>query len=292
MERLAANHPHVASVVEIGKTFNGTPIKAWCIAPKTDRAARRALVLGGHHAREWISIEVPFRIGERLIEQSKSPEIARILDKIEVWVVPVVNPEGNEFSHREGARLWRKNRRPLSGGNVGVDPNRNYDYRFDAGSNSTTDQAQPIYRGPFAFSEAESTSIRRLVDRNFKCAVSFHSYGQHLRHPVATVSEMRDPRMSAVASATYEMVKRSAAAIEQERHSVYAIAPSGEVSDISGDCVEWLFHARGIAAMTVELPPVEYDDEFSLFKLDNAEIEPIFAENWRGALEVLCAAAF
>ncbi len=72
------------------------PICAWRIFPKTDPRAPKVLVIGGHHAREWIAVEVPFRIGERLVLLANHATIKPVQDKFEIWIVPVLNPEGNE----------------------------------------------------------------------------------------------------------------------------------------------------------------------------------------------------
>src|SRR3954454_23765874 len=49
--------------------------------------------------------------------------LERWLQRGEIWVAPIINPDGHEFSRAEN-RLWRKNRRQNADGSFGVDPNR------------------------------------------------------------------------------------------------------------------------------------------------------------------------
>ncbi len=57
------------------------------------------------------------------------PEVRRLVDSAEIWVVPMVNPDGHDYSVRV-YRYWRKNRRANDDGSFGVDPNRNYGFAW------------------------------------------------------------------------------------------------------------------------------------------------------------------
>lgn len=52
-----------------------------------------------------------------------------LVDNIEIWVVPMVNPDGHQYS-KETDRNWRKNRRDNEDGTYGVDLNRNHSYNW------------------------------------------------------------------------------------------------------------------------------------------------------------------
>ena len=57
------------------------------------------------------------------------------MDKTELWFVLVANPDGYDYTFTEGNRLWRKNLHDNDGDGVitgldGVDPNRNFSYRW------------------------------------------------------------------------------------------------------------------------------------------------------------------
>lgn len=59
------------------------------------------------HAREWIGSAVATYILSQLVEKNAS--YAKLLDNSDWMILPVVNPDGYEFTHT-GDRLWRKTR--------------------------------------------------------------------------------------------------------------------------------------------------------------------------------------
>lgn len=90
-------------------------------------------VMGGLHGREHI---VPFAILYAIYQIVSSPDPSSVLRGVKLSVLPLVNPDGYEFSRTpvsksETARSWRKNRRLLPCKTVGrcahgVDLNRNW----------------------------------------------------------------------------------------------------------------------------------------------------------------------
>ena len=120
--------------------------------------------MGCHHAREWIAVEVPFLLAKELVERADDPQIAGWLSKGEVWVAPMVNPDGHEHS-RIDQRLWVTAEATRTG-SFGVDPNRNYGYMWgilnvpDLRSHVPSDET---YVGPRAFSEPETQAVRDLI---------------------------------------------------------------------------------------------------------------------------------
>ena len=129
---LSQNHPGIARYFrKIGKTVDGLDIPAIKITkdPQTDDPNKPdVLFLGGQHAREWIGIEVPLKLAEHLVANyANNATVQSLVDSREIWIIPIVNPDGYIFSHApKGDRFWRKNRRKLKGGYFGVDLNRNY----------------------------------------------------------------------------------------------------------------------------------------------------------------------
>lgn len=195
----------------IGESFAGRDIYALRIfgggsgiAPDSWRAERRVLILGGQHAREWISpAAVTFAaeaIAAKLAEASQASRSAaghvsstmlQALDRVEVVFVPVVNPDGYERTYasvpdQPADRFWRKNTRPTGEGRgcVGVDLNRNWGVAFGADPGSTSDECSDTYRGPEAFSEFETDAIKRFSERNpVTVTLDVHSYGNVIAGP-------------------------------------------------------------------------------------------------------------
>lgn len=81
---------------------------------------------------------------------------------LDYYVVPMMNPDGYEFSHTTD-RYWRKNRSLNNGSScVGTDLNRNWGYKW-GGRESTSDPCSQDYRGKYAFSEPESASASKYM---------------------------------------------------------------------------------------------------------------------------------
>ena len=77
-------------------------------------------------------------------------------------LVPLVNPDGYEFSRNED-RQWRKNRRKNPGSKCfGVDLNRNFGKKF--GTASSKNPCDEDFRGSNAFSEPESFALKEYVE--------------------------------------------------------------------------------------------------------------------------------
>jgi carboxypeptidase T len=128
LRQLAERHPEVAELHEFGRSIEGRPLWALRIGERRG-SDRKMAFFGCHHAREWISVEVPYRFAVHLLDNSSSEPIQGWLQQGEVWVAPMVNPDGHEHT-RTTDRLWRKNRRTNQGGSSGVDPNRTYGYMW------------------------------------------------------------------------------------------------------------------------------------------------------------------
>lgn len=146
------------------------------------------LYTGVHHAREPITCNICVEWVRWLLENYGKNSLATyIVDNREIWVVPIVNPDGykyNEKMYPGGGGMWRKNRRK-NDGSYGVDNNRNYPYMWgydDIGSSS--DPHSETYRGPEPASEPETQSIINLCKKHqFRLALNYHSYTNLLLYP-------------------------------------------------------------------------------------------------------------
>ena len=192
LQALAVAYPTLARLDTIGVSIEGRPIEALEISDNVGvlEGEPEALVVGCHHARELMSVEIPLYIADRLLAgYGADPVLTAIVDGRVIWVVPIVNPDGHVYveQHSGGQSdgWWRKNRRLNSDGSFGVDLNRNYGYRWgfdNIGSSPTT--TSEIYRGTGPFSEPETAALRALMAaRSFKVALSFHSYGELVLYP-------------------------------------------------------------------------------------------------------------
>jgi carboxypeptidase T len=275
---LEAAHPATAVVREIGRSLEGRPIYALKVSdnPAVDEDEPAFLVLGCHHAREWISVEVPLLYGRHLLERyDADPAVRDLVDRGETWIVPLVNPDGLEYSIHV-FRYWRKNRRANADGSFGVDLNRNYGYMWGCDDQgSSPEPASAVYRGTAPFSEPETEGVRRLfLGRDFRAVLSFHSFSQVVLYPWA-YADLPCPDDAAFNG----LARTMSGLIAAVRGTAYAYGRSaGGIGYTSnGDTADWTYSVAAAPSFTIELPP-EDADEGGFFN-DEAEIEAIFREN-------------
>jgi len=186
VDSLRLLYPNVISEKwSIGQTHEMRDLWAFRVSanPDIDEDEPEIFIDAMHHAREIISSEFTIMFAEYLAQNyGTDPEITWLLDNRELYIVPVVNPDGsvyNESNEPDGGGMWRKNRRYNGDGTYGVDPNRNYPYMWaydDNGSSPDTDSE--VYRGPSAGSEPEVQAMMNFVNsRDFRTHDTIHSHG-------------------------------------------------------------------------------------------------------------------
>ena len=181
LRNLADAFPEITQLLSIGQSVEGRDIWALKITdnPEIDEPnEERILFTGVTHAREWATHELVLYLAEKLTSLYRvDAEIKHIIDHSVVWLVPVVNPDGFEYSWTT-KRLWRTNKN-------GVDINRNYSYRWGRdGVGSSQHAGVGTYRGPSPASEPETRAIQNLLaEQRFAVAVSYHSYSQMALYP-------------------------------------------------------------------------------------------------------------
>ncbi len=145
-------------------------------------------MFGCHHAREWVAVEVPYRLAEHLVDNASADPVRSWLQQGEVWVAPMVNPDGHEHT-RTRDRPWRKNCRRNADGSTGVDPNRNDGYMWGTFGAATSSHvpSDETHVGPRAYSEPEVRPVRDLVARELVGGVlTYHNYSQLILYPWGT----------------------------------------------------------------------------------------------------------
>ncbi|MGY1640614.1 M14 family metallopeptidase [Geodermatophilus sp. SYSU D00703] len=284
LRRLAEEHSEIAELHEIGRSVEGRSL--WALRMGERRgSARKVAFLGCHHAREWISVEVSFRLAEHLLRESSSDPVQRWLQRGEVWVSPMINPDGHEHT-RTHNRLWRKNRRPNPDGSVGVDPNRNYGYMWGTLNISTSSHvpADETYVGPRAFSEPEVRAVRDLVARElFGGVLSYHSYSQLILYPwgytskrLADEADFRDVR---------DLSEGMERLVQEVHGKTYTAQQSSQLYPTAGDTSDWTYGEYDAPSLTVELRPATWEEGGFILPAD--QIQPCWEENRPAALEFI-----
>ncbi|WP_028004664.1 M14 family metallopeptidase [Sinorhizobium meliloti] len=276
LRQLAEAKPDITQLIEMGRSIEGRPIFALRIGDRRG-GVPKILFMGCHHAREWIAVEVPFLLAKELVERADEAPIAGWLTSGEVWVAPMVNPDGHEYS-RAQERLWRKNRRRNDDGSFGVDPNRNYGYMWGILDVPTSSQvpSDETYVGPRAFSEPETQAVRDLVGcERFAGVITYHSYSQLILYPWGyTDKPIPDVQhREQMAGMAQEMQT-----LTQGVHGkIYVPQQSSALYPTAGDTTDWTYGTYGIPSFTVELRPRTFQE--GGFILPPDQILPTWEEN-------------
>jgi len=186
LDALAAAHPDIMSPKQsMGTTLEGRDIWIYKISdnPTVQEDEPEIYFNAYIHAREPITFEVLYDLAQNLVNNyGTDPRLTAIVDSRQVWIQPVVNPDGVEYNRQtnpNGGGMWRKNRSVNPGGSRGVDLNRNFGYFWGYdNSGSSPYGSDETYRGTSAFSEAETQAMRDFVNAHeFRIAVNYHAYG-------------------------------------------------------------------------------------------------------------------
>jgi murein tripeptide amidase MpaA len=259
MRQFAEQNPRLVQMFEIGRSIENRPIYALRLTREPRRARvyrdRPQVVINAmQHAREWITPPVVLYFAYRLVAEYPTNTQARdALDRLEVYVVPVVNPDGYVFTHTTN-RLWRKNRRYIgvvfNQAIYGVDLNRNWRYGW-GGSGSSGQPWSDTYRGAAPFSEPETYGLSRwlLSLPTLRAHVDVHSYSQLILWPWGNTTDL------APFNAAFERVGLAMQqAIEGVHGQFYTAGPiASTLYTASGGMTDWVFGARGALSFTYEL---------------------------------------
>lgn len=254
---LAERFPDRASVFSIGRSIEGRELYVIKISAhvQTEEAEPNIFITGCHHAREWISVEVPLLFARHLLEHfNDNPQVRRAVEGSQIYILPIQNPDGLEYSIYR-YRWWRKNRRYNGDFSWGVDTNRNYGFQWgydDAGS--SPNPAGETYRGSAPFSEPECSAIREfLLAHPPDATLSFHNFSQIIIFPWGYVEELTpdDAEMRDIARNMSEL-------IYQVNGRIYEYGTGPELLyPTNGDMEDWVYATFGVPAFTVELPAID-----------------------------------
>jgi carboxypeptidase T len=282
LNQLQAMNPGLVQKYSIGKTLEGR--EQWGVrisSEPTPDTLPTAVFMGCHHAREHLSVEMPLKLAQYLVASySTDPVIKKLLDTREVWIVPMVNPDGAEWDIATGRyKMWRKNRRKNGDGTSGVDLNRNYGGRGFGGPGSSGTMSSDIYRGPSAFSEPETANVRDFVKARRKATVllTFHTYSELVLWPWGhsddTISNAQDRRV-------FEKMGTTMASWNH-----YTPQQSSELYLASGDTADWAYDELKLFAFTFELSP--HSMTLDGFYPGPQAIKPVFDANLKPALYLI-----
>lgn len=276
LQELADQHAH-AGYVEVGASLEGRPLAGLSLSAGDGDDRLGILVVGAQHAREWVSASAALWIADHLARgYGFDPEVTDLLDRYDVVVVPVANPDGYRFTWTTD-RLWRKNRRDNGDGSVGVDLNRNWDAAWGAPGAADL-PVSDNWPGTAAFSEPETQALRDwlLAHPRIGLHLDLHCTGQVALHPWGSTAEPA-PDADALAAAT----AAAAAAMTQVHGASYRSgAFHGALYPAFGVAIDWSYGGWGVNSALFELR----DRGQYGFLLPADQIVPTAEEAWAGLL--------
>lgn len=137
-------------------------------------------MIAGVHGNEWVTTAALTWMVNELVDNADA--YGCILDRFEWYFVPVVNPDGYEYSQTVD-RMWRKTRRnetsslarsaarrlrvdlpdsPVADECVGADINRNFEFHWRKGG-SSNNVCSSSFAGVKPFSEPEARSLANFM---------------------------------------------------------------------------------------------------------------------------------
>lgn len=245
LDALAANAKYsgYATVFNLNHDTADKNKKVKCL--KIGKGSIPVIIVGGLHANEWAPPDSLVSLAEKLLKcyEGKKPfidkrfkvinpdgdhndgsytgnitfnkavfpknDIQRIINKLEIYIVPCVNRDGREYTmHPAGDKTWRPNRKAFAAScatgpaPVGVDINRNFSVAWKMKEyyntatltnvmNYTSDDYcdanvanRAKYQGLSALSEPEARNIKELIDdKKPRFFIDVHAHGRLILHP-------------------------------------------------------------------------------------------------------------
>ncbi|PZG15831.1 M14 family zinc carboxypeptidase [Nonomuraea aridisoli] len=269
-----------------------------------DGSRTGVLAYAQEHAREWVTPLVTIEAAERLLRNYAGDKATRrLLERTDVFIVPVVNPDGANYSFYD-FNSQRKNMTnhcppqqsdPALRNQWGVDVNRNYAAGsvHDGYVGGSANCQSGSYAGPAEHSEPESRNVMWLADtyRNIKFAMNVHSYGGYFMWPPGAYKAEGRVTLPRPTPQEEEFFLDSARTIEEaivaERGTVIWPQYTGPVTDVlysaAGNSADELWYDYGIYGWDFEVGADLWNSETS--RWEPVGFQPPFSEGHQEAME-------
>lgn len=253
-----SEYPDIVKVHDIGDSWETTQgiadrnILAVKVSDNVDvdEDEPEVLIMALHHAREWPTSEIAMQLIENLTDlYGHDDRVSWLVDNREVWIIPVVNPDGLEFAMTDDD-MWRKNRRDNGDGTFGVDLNRNYAGAMNGdplgdwgGAGTSNDTSSDVYCGEAPFSEPETQAIRDLtLSHDFQTAIDFHTYDDSVMWPWGYTANLTPD------DDDFVRIGNELAALNG-----YDAEQSVSLYPTTGDSLDWLYGGADVYAFLFEV---------------------------------------
>ena len=225
MLALAGEHPNLVRPLTLPHaTVEGRAVKGIEITRDVNRRDGKPVLLitGMHHGNEWASGEATMEFGFDLAENARHDrDIARMLGRVRVVLVPVVNVDGFVRNTRRTAR--------------NVDMNRNYGFGWGE---------SPPFQGSGPFSEPETQNMKELISsRQVTTFLTVHT----------CLANMLYPPLQHKAGLPQDIDRFRAFAGAMSLQNGYPHLTSADDFETTGEAIDWSYYATRGLGITVEI---------------------------------------
>lgn len=230
LQDLAAAFPQTAQLFSIGKSSQGRDL--WVV--KISRPARTHInkpefkYIANMHGDEIVGRELMVRLIEDLLKaDGKDPWITKLIDDVDIYILPSMNPDGAAVARRANGRR--------------VDLNRDFP-DFSTSDNVNTPEGR----------EPETQAVMRWqASRRFRLSANFHGGAEVVNYPWDTASNPH-PELSVVKNLSLEYARR-APYIGASTAFRNGIVNGYEWYEVDGGMQDWSSYWHGDLQVTIEL---------------------------------------
>lgn len=217
LQEISDTYPSITYLYDLGSSVQGRTIWGLKITdnPASEENEPEVRICGAHHGNEFMSVELPLLLAWHLVENyGTDPYITDLVDNREIWIMPMVNPDGRVMSTRRNAN--------------NVDLNRDYGFMWDGSGSS-----------PSPFSQPETQAIRNnALENNFILSLSYHTTAAYVNY-VWNYKPQRTPD-NAVVEYLSDQYAASSGYTSINGHDWYQVR--GDTNDFSYGCrgdIDW-----------------------------------------------------
>lgn len=260
-------YPDLVEVFSIGKSVEDRDI--WCIKVTNEKNYQNkyvGIVDGCIHGNEWESAEICLYLAEYLlINFGENKTISNIMNLSEIYLIPILNPDGREKDMR-----WNEN---------GIDLNRNFDVHFGRikGHSFRLGKLFGFIKIPMielprkgiytnagrrAFSEPETSALRDFMKSLDSEKLSFYVNCHTAVHGVASVINIDYKPEFLVSENEKEVLNKALVWVDENtEYDTYAVG-SYSFSG-AGFAHHWVFKEFRIPSFVFELLSQDYEPGYS-----------------------------
>jgi len=238
---LAGAYPEIVALDSIGPTVDGRWIWVLNITdnPGVEENEPEFVYISTMHGDEPVGTELLIWLCDSLTQKyGDDPRITRVVDSVSLWVVPMMNPDGNVRAQRYNAN--------------DVDLNRNFPVPDGTVGNDGTYALQPETRAMMDF----------LSGRHPSMAANFHTGAVVVNYPW-DFDTVRAPDDSLLKVRCRDYASLNPA-MDTSSYFPGGITNGYDWYEVNGSMQDWHYHEFNVPHLTIELNDVKWPPDTAL----------------------------